>query len=118
MLPANGGVDGEKIVDGFARLQKVDERLRRHARLGEAGRYVHDLLVDGHHARQLARSFALPSTDSTIGDQPPWAICADLRGLGERQKANLHPPVQCGRDSTEHGDRVPFIVGVLKTANH
>ena len=54
MLPGNGRVDGQKIVDGFACFQKVDERLHRHACMGKARCSVHDLLVDGHHARQCA----------------------------------------------------------------
>jgi hypothetical protein len=54
VLPKNGGVDGEKVIDGLACLQKVDERLHGHSRVSKAGRSVHDLLVDGHHARKRA----------------------------------------------------------------
>ena len=52
MLPENGGVDRQKIIDGFARLQKVDECLHRHSRMCEARRSVYDILIDRHHTRK------------------------------------------------------------------
>lgn len=40
MLLRNHGVDGEEIVDGFAGLKEVDERLHGHTGISKAGRTV------------------------------------------------------------------------------
>ena len=56
MLPGNGGVDGEKIVDGFSRLEKVDECLHGYSRTYKARGTVQDLFIDGHYACQRVSS--------------------------------------------------------------
>ncbi len=64
-------VDGEKIVDGFARLQKVDECLHRNSSICKAGNTVHDLLsmVTPH-----ALLCSVLVTDFMIrAPQPHWA---------------------------------------------
>ena len=52
MLLWNGGIDGEKIVDGFSRLEKVDECLYGNPTICKARRTVQDLFIDGHYACQ------------------------------------------------------------------
>jgi hypothetical protein len=49
MLPGNAGVDGEEIVDGFAGLEKVEERLHRYPGMGKARDAMQDLSIDGHY---------------------------------------------------------------------
>ena len=70
MLPGNGGVDGEKIVDGFARLEEVDEGLQGHSSICKAGCTVQDLFIDGH-LRLPARFFASRSSRILIIGYPP-----------------------------------------------
>lgn len=49
MLPWDEGIDGQKVVDGFAGLEKIDEGLNSYASVGEARRSVHDVFVDRHN---------------------------------------------------------------------
>ena len=82
MLPGNGGVDGEKIVDGFARLEKVDERLHGYSSICEAWGTVQDLFIDGHYACQRA---------SLLRDRHRFYDKRNCRQLVNRREELLSP---------------------------
>ena len=50
MLPWNRWVDGEKIVDGLSRFEKIDKRLDRYPTVGKARRTVENIFVDSQNA--------------------------------------------------------------------
>ena len=64
LLPRDGRVEIEKLIDRFSCFEEVDQTLHRHTRTSEAGRAAHALRVDPH--RFLEPGFLIGSHNFKI----------------------------------------------------